>query len=443
MPHIKFFEAGTKFHERCILAANRIGKSEGIGGYEVTLHATGLYPEWWTGRRFDRPVMIWVCGKTGQTVRDILQKKLLGPPNDKGTGLIRGDLIARTRPKAGGVPDAVETAYIKHISGGQSIIGFKSYAEGRGSFEGTEQDVVWCDEEPPLDVYGECLVRLMTNNGLMLCTFTPLEGMSETVMSFLPDGKLPSGGSGAVSGSKFVIMATWDDAPHLTKEQKERLWASTPPYQRDARSKGIPALGSGAIYPILQENIECDDIPIPIWWPKMYALDVGWNWTAALWGAYDKESDVIYLYSAYKRAKAEPAVHTEAIKRRGEWIPGAIDPASQGSSQIDGRKLVDIYVELGLNLFYAPNAVEAGIFEVWNRLSTGRLKIFKSLLPWFDEFRLYRRDDKGRIVKINDHLMDDTRYLCMSIDMAEEQPSDPDFDVYDINTQHDPTAGWY
>lgn len=214
--------------------------------------------------------------------------------------------------------------------------------------------------------------------------------------------------------SKFVVSATWEDAPHLTKEQQDKLWSSIPEYQRDARSKGVPQLGSGAIYPIQEDIITVEDFEIPAWWPRAYALDVGWNCTAALWGAWDRQSDVLYLYSCYKRGKAEPATHVEAIKSRGRWIPGVIDPAATGASQIDGRRLANEYNRAGLHLSLADNSVEAGIYAVFSRMSSGRLKVFRSLSPWFEEFRLYRRDEDGKIVKSNDHLMDDTRYLVMS-----------------------------
>jgi hypothetical protein len=60
------------------------------------------------------------------------------------------------------------------------------------------------------------------------------------------------------------------------------------------------------------------------------------------------------------------------------------------------------------------------------------MKVFKSCSNWLYEFRLYRRDDKGRIVKANDHLMDDTRYMVMSgikrmITKPKEEPVDEDF----------------
>ena len=243
--------------------------------------------------------------------------------------------------------------------------------------------------------------------------------------------------------SKFVVMASWDDVPHLSKEQKDDLWKEIPEYQRDARSKGIPQLGSGAVYPIQEDEIKVKDFQIPPHWKRLYGFDVGWNWTAAVWLAINPDDKVTYIYSIYKKGKAEPVVHTEAINGRGDWIPGAVDPAAQGSSQIDGRRLVDEYATLGLNLYFADNGVETGLLKVWQALSSGRLKIFQSCLPWFEEFRLYRRDEKGKIVKTNDHLMDASRYGMGSLDIAEEQPDPDAHRDHDINTQTSATAGWY
>jgi len=421
-PHLQFFAAGAKYRERAMVSANRIGKSFGTGGYELTLHLTGEYPDWWTGRRFDRPVRAWAAGDTSQTVRDIIQTKLLGPTGAYGTGLIPGNLILDVKKKAGSVPDAVESVSVRHKSGGISHLGFKSYDQKRKSFQGTEQDVIWLDEEPDLGIYAECLLRTMTTDGLVMCTFTPLLGLSETVLSFMPGGKMPE--SFEETG-KFVITATWDDAPHLTQAQKEELLASIPPYQREARSKGIPQLGAGAIYPLPESEITIEPFDMPPSWPKVYALDVGWNRTAALWGAWDQQSDVVYLYSEYYRSEAEPVIHAEGIKARGWWIPGVVDPAARGRSQPDGRRLMDTYIELGLNLSYAVNAVESGILTVWQRFSTGKLKVFNSLRNFLAEYRIYRRDEKGKIVKENDHLMDACRYLCMS-GLAVAMPAPPE-----------------
>lgn len=415
--HMAFFEAGPKFRERAMMAANRVGKTEGVGGYELTCHLTGKYPKWWIGRRFDRPIRAWASGTTNQTTKDILQAKLLGPINDIGTGLIPGDLIVgQPKKKASSVPDTIETVQVRHVSGGVSVLGFKSYEQGRKAFEGVEQDVVLLDEEPPADVYAECLVRTMTTGGMIMLTFTPLQGVSEVVLMFMPGGQVPRdfGETG-----RFIVSATWDDAPHLTEESKKELWAGIRPHERDARSKGIPSLGSGAIYPISEDDLLVDDFPIPDFWPRSYGFDYGWNCTAALWGARDRDHDILYLYSEYKRGHAEPETHASNIRLRGEWISGVSDPA-KGTSQKDGEKLLETYQSILKGLYPADNAVEAGLFDVWLRMTSGRLKVFRSLTEWLGEFRIYRRDEKGKVVKENDHLMDCMRYRVRSGNAVEK-----------------------
>lgn len=195
--HLEFFEAGADFRERCFMAANRVGKTFGSGGFETACHLTGEYPDWWPGRRFDGPIRAWAAGKTNETTRDIVQSTLLGDLTHEGgrksftgTGVVPGQRLGKLSWKQG-VPDLVDTIKVRHVSGGWSTLGFKSYQQGRGSFEGTTQHLIWLDEEPPLDIYGECLIRTATVGGIVMLTFTPLEGMSETVMQFLPEDMRP------------------------------------------------------------------------------------------------------------------------------------------------------------------------------------------------------------------------------------------------------------
>ncbi len=405
--HYLFFEAGKTYRERCMMAANRVGKTEGCTGYELALHLTGDYPDWWPGRRFDRPIRAWAAGTTAETTRDILQRKLVGPINEIGTGLIPGDSIVGEPKRDTGLPDAIDSVTVKHKSGDYSRLAFKAYKAGRKSFEGDEQDVILLDEECPLDIYVECLTRTMTTGGMVMLGFTPLEGISETVLMFMPGGQVVDP---TVTG-RFMVSATWEDAPHLSEKDKKELLSSYPPHMRDARSKGIPSLGSGAIYPISEDDILVDPFKFPDFWPRAYGFDVGWKATAAVWGAVDRENDILYLYSEYKKGFSEPPVHVQAINSRGDWIPGFGDPASRASSQRDGEKLLDEYRHLGLKLTIADNSVEAGLFDVYTRMVMGKIKVFKPLVQWLEEFRIYRRDDKGKVVKANDHLMDCTRYL--------------------------------
>lgn len=170
-------------NERLLMAGNRCGKTT-AGAYELTLHLTGEYPAWWEGKRFEGPIDAWAAGDTLRTVRDIIQLELLGPQHARGTGMIPGDAIIRMTT-ARGVADAVDSVFVRHVSGGISVLGFKSYAEGRECFQGTSRHVIWIDEEAPMPVYVEALMRTMTVNGIVMVTFTPLNGHTELVQSFL------------------------------------------------------------------------------------------------------------------------------------------------------------------------------------------------------------------------------------------------------------------
>lgn len=411
--HLQFFADGEQFRERLFRAANRAGKSE-AGAYEVALHLTGLYPIWWTGRRFKHPIDCLVAGETGKLVRDSIQEKLMGSMSDIGTGMIPMDCIVERRAKSG-IPDAIDTVMVRHASGGVSKLQFQSFDQGREAFQATARHVIWFDEEPPLSVYTEGLTRTMTTQGIVITTFTPLKGMSETVM-FLDEKHR--------EGKISLTTASWADAPHLTEKDKADLLSAYPPHQRDARTQGIPALGSGAIYPVPESEFLVAPFLLPEYWTRSYGMDVGWNKTAAIWCAYDADTDTVYLYSEHYRGQAEPSIHADAIKGKGSWIPGVIDPASRGRGQKDGEQLFGNYKDLGLNLTIALNGVESGLFEVYQRLSTGRLKVFTTCTNWLQEYRVYRRDDKGKVVKEHDHLMDATRYLIVSgLDIAAFPPS--------------------
>lgn len=215
-----------------------------------------------------------------------------------------------------------------------------------------------------------------------------------------------------VSPTKYLVRAGWDDVPHLSERAKADLIASTPPHEIEARRYGVPALGAGAVWPIPLSEILEEPFAVPDWWPRAYALDVGWNVTAALWGAWDPADNSLHVYSEYYGGKKEPIVHAAAIKSRGAWIKGAIDPAARGRTQIDGRQLMTEYRAQGLSVIPADNAVEAGVYAVWEALSLGRIRINKHLRNFQQEYRNYRRNGDvesasyGKIVKKNDHLMD-------------------------------------
>jgi len=404
--HMEVMAAGAIYQERLFMAANRVGKSD-WGAFETTCHLTGIYPWWWTGKRFTSPIDAWACGTTSETLRDIVQNKLLGAHDGTSEGFVPKHLIVETTRKPHGMPGSIEMAYVRHSSGGRSRIGFKTYEQGRKSFEGQSKHWIWDDEEPPMDVYQEQLTRTVDCAGHILITFTPLQGMSEVVMSFVEPTE-------AAADVKVYVQAGWEDVPHLSEAEKKRLRASYLPYQLAARTKGEPSMGVGAIYPIPEEDVKCKAFAIPRTWPKGYGFDVGWNMTAAPFFAQDPSTGVYYLYDMHYMSVGEPSSHARGIQARGAYLRGVIDPASRGRGQKDGIQLLQVYKDLGLQLDIADNGVEAGLLEVWTLLIEGRLKVFDTVEPWFREFRKYHRDEKGHIVKKNDHGLDATRYWAVS-----------------------------
>jgi Bacteriophage terminase large (ATPase) subunit and inactivated derivatives len=492
----RFLSAGSQYPERGFIAANRIGKTE-TAAFEVRCHLTGRYPDWWEGRRWSRPTDWRAAGDTMLTTRDILQTALLGPhegvPVQHWNGMVEGKYVQAVTRKSGGIPNCIDTFYVEHVSGGTSRLSFLSYDMGRRVFQGFDCDGFWIDEEPPdpaeksetqaqgsSDIYGECLLRTMTRDGAVLATFTPLRGWTPFMRAYFGAAMMPGtedqdvdvpakslvigspeaqaamaadaeDGEFAVAADKieakaeenpygasvrprFIVGATWDDAPHLTEKVKAQQWASMLPYQRAARTKGIPQLGAGAIYPIDEDEIRIPDFAIPDHWWRGFGMDAGGGAkpTAAVFAALNPEDRVVYLTSVYKRASNEPSLHAAAIKERMTrptgWLwPGVGDASALILTQHDAQQLVHVYRRLGLDLYLPDKAVETGIADLWDLMVTGRFRVFASCLAWFEEFRMYRRDPRGRVVKSNDHLMDATRYLARTglARMKRKPPKDP------------------
>jgi phage terminase large subunit-like protein len=253
----EFHAAGAGHRERLFMAGNQLGKTL-AGSIEEAVHATGRYPGWWRGRRFDRPTVSWVAGVTAESTRDNVQRLLLGRPGAWGTGSLPPDAILETSA-ARGVSGLVDTIKVQHVSGGTSLIVLKSYEKGRERWQGETLDRVWFDEEPPPDIYSEGLTRTNATGGLVWLTFTPLLGMSDVVRTFLE----------APTPDRHVTQMTIDDAPHYTPEERARIVAAYPPHEREARANGVPVLGSGRIFPVAEELVAVEPFAIPAHWPQI------------------------------------------------------------------------------------------------------------------------------------------------------------------------------
>lgn len=418
--HCEFMAKGALYNIRAFIAANRVGKSI-TGAYELVCHLTGKYPHWWVGKRFNRPIKAWACARENKQMREAIQEILFGSFSDIGTGLIRKEDLQdehghiQTWSMAGSA-NCIVTCLVKHISGEYSQLDFKTYAQGWQEFQGTKRDVVWLDEEPDdYKIYTECLTRTAGKagqEGILYCTFTPNLGFSRLVLSFLPGAAMPEGGISKDNPGKFVLAAAWEDCPHLSEEWKIQALAEYDPMERDARSRGVPSMGSGRIFPVPEDYIKCSPFEIPEYWPRVYGLDFGWNNTAAIWITQDPSTKCYYLYAEYKDGKLADYVHINAIKSKGEWIPGVADP-SGGGRKDDGILRYDDWLTKGLTLQRGDNAIHAGIAKLLSLFESGQMKVFSHLEKFFKEYRVYRydiNDPNKPAPKQDDHILDALRY---------------------------------
>ena len=411
----EFHSAGATHRERLLLAGNQLGKTL-AGSYEAAAHATGRYPEDWQGKRFDRPVVGWVCGVTGETVRDTVQKLLVGRPGQEGTGAIPKDAIAEL-VSARGTADLLDTIKVHHVSGGVSIIGFKTYASGREKFQGETLDFSWLDEECPADIYTEVLTRSNVGNGPVWMTMTPLMGVSEVVRRFLHEK----------SDDRKVITMTIDDVEHYSPDEKKKIIASYPKHELEARIKGIPVLGSGRIFPVTEESIAIDHMDFPPHFPRIGGMDFGWDHPfAAVELVWDRDADTVYVSRTYRVKETTPITHAAALRAWGKELRWAW-PRDGNRETLEGAgiALSAQYKTQGLNMLHEyahyvegtgqkSVSVEAGLMDMLDRMQSGRFKVFKHLNDWWEEFRLYHRRD-GKVVKEGDDLMAATRYAIMSL----------------------------
>jgi phage terminase large subunit-like protein len=402
---LEFFLLSSTCRESLLMAGNQLGKTE-AGAFAAACHLTGLYPEWWNGRRWDRPVRAWAAGETSLVTRDVSQKKLCGNPgvtSDFGTGYIPKDKFADVPSLGRGVTDGYDMIQVKHVSGGVSVLLFKSYEQGRTKFQGDTLDFVWLDEEPGEDIYGECITRITATKGMIYTTFTPLKGITGVVNRFINE-KSPDRG--------HVTMTIYD-AEHIAPEDRAAIIAGYPAHEREARSKGVPMLGSGRIFPYSEESITEPTLEyIPPHWVKLWGIDfgIGHAFAAGLI-AWDKDNDVIHVLHTVRVKDQLPLQHAVPLKTVGANVPVAWPHDGTQREKSSGETLAKAYKDVGLRMLGAHatwpdggNSTEAAVLELQQRMTTGRFKVAAHLSEFFDEFRMYHRKD-GLIVKLHDDIL--------------------------------------
>ncbi len=439
---LAFFAAGATVRERLLMAANQSGKTL-ASAVEIASHATGRYPEWWPGKRFEKPTHGWVVAVSNEVMRDTMQTLLLGRPGEHGTGMIPKDAIIDV-VGARGIADLVDVIRIgwgpPGSSSGISTLTLKSAAAGREKFQGSTLDYVALDEESPWEIYSECLTRTNATRGLVFTTFTPLQGVSEVVRRFLYEK----------SDDRALISMTLDDVDHYDDEQRKQISESYQEHEREARTKGIPTMGSGRVFPVSQERISCDYREIPPYWPRIGGLDFGWDHPfAAVELAWDRDHDVVYLIRTYRQKETTPIIHSSVLRRWGKSLRWAWPHDGRNATLAGGGvPLKEQYEREGLNMIWdhaqfedKSTSVEAGLMELLDRMKTGRFRVFHDLTEWFEEFHLYHRRD-GKVYKEHDDLLDATRYALMMLRYAQTKSGYSSFNRGEIVYPKGYAASW-
>lgn len=421
---LKFVAATSSYTSAMLMSANRVGKTR-TGLTIDALHLLGDYPDDYPGYRFDSAPLCWLLGFSMEKTRDLLQNPLIGrlEGGKWSGGLIPADRIIG-HLSAQGTSGACREVRIRHKSGAESAVQFWSYSQGQHAIMGDSVDWYHIDEEPrDKAIFPQVLTRTATGDkgrgGRGILTFTPENGRTELVVQFMD----------APSPGQYMQRATWDDAKHLSESTKTDLLAQYPAWQRDMRTKGLPLLGAGLIFDFSDDDIKVAPFECPPHFWVVNGMDFGWDHPQAhvqIW--HDRDMDIIYVAQAWKKSRVTPSTVWGAIKSWSLGVPTAWPHDGLQTEKGSGEQQKKAYVDAGWSMMpehatwqAGGNGVEIGLVELYERMTTGRLKVFSHLSDWFEEKLNYHRDESGNIVKINDDLLSATRYAYMMRRFAKQK----------------------
>ena len=465
-PYPKQFEfhaAGNGFRERLLMKGNQLGGTL-AGASEVAFHATGEYPKWWTGHRFDGPITVWCGSETNEKSKEIIQTALLGmeDPDKKapefGSGTLPRDTILKFTIRQAGVKSVVDTIIVQHYNpegkaDGKTQITLKNYQQGVEVWTGKKVDLVWIDEEPKHapDIYSEALTRTNAaknkkgeRSGRIFMTFTPHNGMTSVVEPFITPQPGDSPKSTVtmsifeVLGGAWPIGTPWEGQEwkgHYTRQEAEEIIAAYPSHERECRAYGVPQAGEGRVFTTPEEEIRCAPFEIPDHYRRIKGIDFGIDHPFGMADlAHDTDSDIIYVTRVWRKSTdpGVPAVptHAAAINASNEWIPVAW-PHDGGNRESDGEQLQKKYRNAKVNMLSqsarydddkgGKQAVAPIVDDMDERMKTGRWKVFDTCPEFFDEYRFLHRKN-GIIVALKDDVLKAAMYALMSIRKARRKP---------------------
>jgi phage terminase large subunit-like protein len=414
--HVEFLNGGGQYDERIFFAANQIGKTYALL-IEGIYHATGLYPHWWKGKRFNRSTVGAFGAKTWEMIRRGIQAKLLTNADqgelELGTGIIPGELLEKAKfVKAQGIPDTYSELHIPHVSGSMSKIIFITYDSGLDKWKSFTADWVCLDEEPPFDIYVEASVRVLVNDGTVALGFTCDENLTETILHFFTDGEFVPG----PHGNRLIVNAGWDDVPHLSEKKKAALKAVIPPYLLDSKTKGLPSAGRGAIFPFKLKDFVIEDFEVKSNYKRIYIVNPGVTKLHILWAAIHPFTSAITITKAIKVDSTTPYTAIELLKEESFWCPGIVNNVYDEVSKAESSyKLAEFYQNAGLDISVIDTPIngEAGNDLIKVYLADNKLKFTPEALDLRNEMQMYHRIEDGTTGKTPSGLIDCLKILVM------------------------------
>lgn len=403
--------------EIALFGGNGSGKTE-TGAFAAAVWLTGEYPIWWNGRRWAQNVDMWIAGPSLTALRESTQLKLFGASSVEdeawGSGMIPRRCLGKPTHMRG-APDVIDRIPIRHVSGRWSMLTFKTYEQARTNWQGARLDIIWLDEEPPIELYTEGLARLIGRNGLSYMTFTPLIPGSEVVKRYTDDAQQ----------ERHSVTISLVECAHISADELASIRSRHPEREWPARINGNPMYGGGLVFRPLETAITCDMrlAEIPLHWKKIWGVDfgIGHPFAASLL-AEDPDTEITYLLHTMRMAGATILEHSAAVAKLAGNIPVAW-PHDGHQRRDAGDELValkDMYKRQGLKMlpFHAQdkqgsNALHASVYAMDEALRLGKLKINRGCHQFFEEYRRYHFDEDGKIVPIDDDTISATRYGWM------------------------------
>lgn len=460
-----------------LIAGNQQGKTI-AGTVQDAMDATGLYPEWYEGFRFEKPVSIVCGGINNDKTRDLLQKALLGDPTDKestlGLGWIPKKCLDRKKISLKrGVSDAYLHVKVKHFTNGVfdgwSTITFSSYESGKEAWMGDTIDIYHGDEECKLDILGQMGRGCIASGGRIRMTFTPENGETDVLQKVKREWSCHEARWSDVAGEG--VEYEFEDGEkihlkpvrtlkgrlgHITKKTIENLAKDNPPWMMKTRMMGLPMIGEGLVFGYMESQFKVEPFDFPENFLYLDSIDFGGlattsHPTAFVRTAYDPQNDVIYIYDGFRLTGKEiPEIATYIrMKTHSDTIP-VIWPHDGNKTLGQGGTTKEQYLRAGVNMFenHFTNPPEdykeegtggiqilPGITEMSARFNDGRLKVFSTVTDFFEEYRKYHMKD-GKIVDRHDDFMAATRYSVMSTRHAVSLIQKP------INLNYESSGSW-